>query len=233
MEKLGNPIVAATIAEKIEKDDLKNIGSAVSKGAKNLALILVIGFSIYQGNKWLRNRNIRKFLEKNADKPEVHASFILYNAMFDDVKVNYFGLFDFTVINTTDEKALYKIAADVESIETLSKVYYKLFRRTLTTDIKTELTSSELQTFYKIIQINSSIVQTYAKNTKVYAKNNNVKSYYLSDLKIETNVSWNAYKNDCCRHQLKFEVMINLPLSSETDRRCPSGFVNTAALASN
>ncbi|WP_044398815.1 hypothetical protein [Lacinutrix sp. Hel_I_90] len=153
---LGNPALIAVASSKEGQN-------AIGQGINALKYVLIIGGTIFaskiaydQYKKW----RAEKYARDNAGDPNLVAAAVIFNSFsrFEFPGVLGFLLPSFEI--SANERALYDIASQVESVKAVSKAYKILFDRTLFFDVSKGLDTQEMQNFWNIIKAESTNTDT-------------------------------------------------------------------------
>lgn len=162
---LNNPVLLTKVASEL---DVKKAQSQLSTVVGTL-FVLGLGYVGYTQLKKLRKR---KFLEENLNNPDTIAAMVMYKSMHRISSPKLFGITLFNVPDGTDEVALNRIAAQVSNLKNVQIAYRILFDRSLADDINSDLSTSEMQSFYNSINFNNQITENnYVTGTPLYVNN--------------------------------------------------------------
>ncbi len=165
--KLGNP---AAIAVASNPDLIKKGGDIIINSQKQMASVARILIYSVAGiaTAWYLNKKFKdwqrqKFVEENANLPDVQAAMIMRKAMF---KVEFTTFpFNFVAIpDGTNEAVLYALALKVSSLQAVTKAYKILFDSNLITDVANELSDVEMIRFFENIGAGSDYDSGFNQN---------------------------------------------------------------------
>ncbi len=152
---LGNPAAiaaAGAVAPAVGKAADKSV-DFFSKNAKPIVLTATAIALIYYGPKWYRNWRAKKYANDNIGNPNLIAAGVIYNSFSRFEPKGFLSLILPSFDISTDEDALFKIASDPQiNIKAVAEAYKILFQRNLAFDVQNGLNTSELNTFYTILQ---------------------------------------------------------------------------------
>jgi len=192
---LSNPFAVATVAS--SKQGQKAIGQGLN--AIKIGL-LIVGAVLGARYTWSKYKEYRadKFARDNVGSPNVIAAAIIYNSF---TRFEFPGVLSWLLPSidiSTDEAALNNIATRVTNVKAVSDAYHILFDRNLTQDTIQGLSTSELDTFWQIINSpqNNNSTTLYPIGSKLYvAELNGI----IVNLAKENNGTWigtnDLYKN--------------------------------------
>lgn len=128
-------------------------------------VIVVGGFGIYYfGNKIIQDIRRNRTNKQAADTPSVQQATVLRNAM------NPSGIAMLMNFDTTNVDAVMNTAKQITNFEEVIKSYNNLYNATLISDLQTELSASEYQSFLNIISSNAN--KSNPNSNTAYAKKN-------------------------------------------------------------
>jgi len=172
---LGNPAAVATIAS--SKEGQAAIGQALTATKVLLivggsAVALKYGYAQYK--KW----RAEQYAQKNAGDPNLIAAAIIYESFtrvgFPSTSILSFLIPELNI--STNESALNEIASKITNVKAVSDAYNILFNRTLHFDIQKGLDTTELQTFWQIINApssNTDVTTAYPIGSTLYVAEKN------------------------------------------------------------
>lgn len=171
---------AAMIANEVIGSDegKKAIGQSIN-AAKIMLVILGSLAVVRYGNSQFKKLRADRFARENVGNPNLTAAAIIYES-FTRVGFPDSSLLSFLIpsINiSTDESALYSIASQVTNVKAVSEAYSILFDRNLFDDIRKGLDTSELKTFWNIINSpndNQNLQTLYPIGTNLYSASKNM-----------------------------------------------------------
>lgn len=164
---LNNPVLIAKVASELD------VKKAQSQLSTVIGTLFVLGLG-YVGYTQLKKLRKRKFLEENLSNPDTIAAMVMYKSMHRITSPKLFGVTLFNIPDGTDEVALNRIAAQVSSLKNVQIAYRILFDLNLADDINSDLSTSEMQSFYNSINFNINITENnYVTGTPLYVNNPN------------------------------------------------------------
>ncbi len=171
---MSNPLAVATVANSKEGQ------KAISNTTNAIKTLFIVGGAVWSLRfAWTKYKEWRseKYANENAGNPNLTAAAIIYNSFsrFEPTGFLSYILPSFDI--STNEAALYNIAAQVNNVQSVAEAYSILFDRNLFFDVQDGLNTEELNTFWNIINAPDNNVDTdtfYPIGSKLYAANNNL-----------------------------------------------------------
>lgn len=192
--KLSNPAALAAIsAAKTPAGQ-----SAIKQTGTALKALLIIGGSYLaytQGRIAYKKYLAEKYAKENIGNPNLIAAAIIYNSFtrFEPTGLISLILPSFEI--ATDEAALNQIATQITNVQDVSDAYTTLFDRSLFFDTQNGLSTTELQTFWNIINaesINTDNSVVYPIGSILYAAS---KAGILVNEAVKQNNTWSGTNN--------------------------------------
>ena len=164
---LGNPaLIAAASNPDVVKAGKEIIIStqerAISTAKTAIGLVAGAVTFIYLKKKYSEWQK-QKFVEKNANVPDVQAAMIMRKAMF-RVEFTSFPFNLISIPDGTNEAMLNQLAIKVSSLQNVIKAYKVLFDSNLVMDVYDELNDKELQKFYENLGAKNEYQQQFNAN---------------------------------------------------------------------
>lgn len=152
MSKLGNPALVAAannpdIVNASKEIIISTQERAMSTAKTAVGLVAGVVTFVYLKKKFSEWQK-QKFIENNANVPDVQAAMIMRKAMF-KVEFSTFPFNMITIPDGTNEAMLNQLAIKVSSLQAVIKAYKILFDSNLAMDVYDELNDKELQKFYE------------------------------------------------------------------------------------
>mgnify|MGYP000480589446 CR=1 FL=1 len=160
---LRNPLALATATTALNsKQGQQAVGQTV-----NAVKLLVVALGLYLAGKWswqqFKKFRAKQYANKNIGHPDLIAASTIASSFkrfgFEKSSVLSYILPQITV--STDEATLYDLASKITNIKAVSDAYNVLFDRSLQQDLQNDLSNTEAQKFWRILNADAINTDTY------------------------------------------------------------------------
>ncbi len=170
---MSNPAVILAATEIAKTDAGKKAIEATGNAVKLIFMIGGVVLTGWYANKKYKEWRVKKYLTENASKKEVQLAMLFRGAMKRLPSIDLLWT-EISIPDGTDEDLINLLGRNEVSIDLISKAYKIIFDSVLLTDINSELSGTELQTFFKGVNATGTDNTTPANSFVHYLKNQTI-----------------------------------------------------------